>query len=133
VSVGAIGAAPSGGGSVYAALSPYLNGTQRGPDAAGPAPETASAAVSVPAAPPFLNPAIVDIATRASIAGDATSPWAPVLYGDSGLLIQAYDAVALLTGPLAIATIFARHVPPAISPIEPVTKYAGTEPIDYSA
>jgi hypothetical protein len=62
-----------------------------------------------------------------------TSPTDPVLYGDSGLLIQAYGAVALLSGPLAIAPVYARPALPAISPVEPLSKYPRAAPVDYTA
>ena len=143
MTIGAVGAIASGG-SVYAALSPYLNGVQRTSDAeaAGQAQErvatidaqaTAPAVVSretTPIAPSFLNPAIGDIAARASVTAVTASPTDPVLYGESGLVIQSWSAVALLVNPLNIFIAYGKPVAPAVSPIEPLTGYPGTERID---
>lgn len=53
---------------------------------------TASSATAAPAAPP--------------------SPTASVLYGDSGEMVQAYGAVALIEPPLAFAPIYVRPLSP---------------------
>jgi hypothetical protein len=125
MSVGAIGAVGgvSGSGAVYA-LSPYLNGVVRTSDvaavaaaqaatatAATIATQTAEAARAAAGASatlvPFANPAIPQIALRADLSGD------------SGSLVQAYGAVALISGPLAIARLYA---PPSLPAIPPVAK-----------
>jgi len=148
MNVGAVGAIASGGGSVYAALSPYLNGVQRPSDTAIPVQPDASAvtasvaaddaarATAASAAPPgapFLNPAIAEIAARAWFAGLPSSATDPVLYGDSGLLIQSYGAVALLTGPLVVVPAYRRPVSPAVSATVSLAAYPRTAPIDYTA
>ena len=136
MNVGAVGAVASGRGAVYAALSPYLNGVRRVSDAVAAqqlkiaAASTTEAAVPArasetsiaAAAPPFLNPAIIDISARAALApavavsaaSRSISPTDAVLYGDSGLLIQSYGAVALLTAVLAFARVYDRSPAPAI-------------------
>jgi hypothetical protein len=146
MNVGAVGAVAGGIAPVYAALSPYLNGVQRLSNAAvaaqlsaaaTSAAATAAAVAAPPAAastgavePPFLNPAIAEIAARMTLAEVLTAPVAitplapppasatdPVLYGDSGLLIQSYGAVALLTGPLNAASVYGLPVAPAVPAI----------------
>jgi len=97
------------------------------------------AEVTVIAAPPFLNPAITTIATQTAlgevltppvavtpnaqpatpVAPPATTP-ADAFYGDSGLLVQSYGAVALLTGPQAAAGIYGLAAAPAVAPVAPV-------------
>lgn len=145
MNVAAIG--PVGGsGSVYA-LSPYLNGVTRTPDAVTAAQTVAStsaataalkleasaaatraqtAAIAAPLTP-FANPAITDIAQHTSVsdaiaAKQATTPANTVLHGDSGLLIQAYGAVALIEPPLALAQIYTQPAVPVIPPVAPVTR-----------
>jgi len=85
MNVGAVSAVSGGVGSVYATYSPYLNGVVRTSDAAAAAALQASAASSsaaatavavaaradaaaaVTAAPPFLNPAITEIADQTAL------------------------------------------------------------------
>jgi hypothetical protein len=155
MNVGAVGAV-SQGGAVYA-LSPFLSGTVRTSDAAAAAATAAPIATAVTraqpadatavAAPtsPFLNPAIADIAVRAtvvtSVAGTAvvatpaataptqsTSPIAS-LQGDSGLLIQSYGAVALIVAPLTLAPLFTQPAPLAIPPVAPVPAIQRPNPV----
>jgi hypothetical protein len=143
MNVGAVGPVGSGAPSVYAALSPYLNGVRRTSDAAAAAQVRASAAAAsaartaaalaaraqaaatVPAAPPFLNPAIPVIAVRTTIVNAVApappSPTDSVLHGDAGMLVQAYGAVALLAAPLAIASAYGLPATPAIPAVTPVT------------
>jgi hypothetical protein len=130
VTIGAVDAVASGGGSVHAALSPYLNGLQRTSDTVA-VEQPKPAAPRAADAPPFLNPAIGEIAARAAVArvlavSAAPQPISPtnfVLYGDSGLLIQSYGAIALFAGPLAIAPVYHRSPAPAIAAVPPVTPY----------
>jgi hypothetical protein len=125
-----IGAVASGGDSVYAALIPYLNGLQRTSDTVA-AEQPKPAAPRAADAPPFQNPAIGEISARAAVArvlavSAAPQPISPtdfVLYGDSGLLIQSYGAVALFAGPLAIAPLYHRSPAPAIVAVPPITPY----------
>jgi hypothetical protein len=133
MNVGAVGAVTSGS-TVYAALSPYLNGVRRTSDAAAAdwscaaATQTAIAARSVAAAaataaPPFISPAISEIAQRialgeALVSTSAVTPNAllgaplpptatnTVLHGDAGTLIQSYGAVALLYGAQNLASAY---------------------------
>ncbi len=138
MNVGAVGAV-SQGGAVYA-LSPFLSGTVRTSDAAA----ADATAVAAPTSP-FLNPAIADIAVRAtvvtSVAGTAvvatpaataptqsTSPIAS-LQGDSGLLIQSYGAVALIVAPLTLAPLFTQPAPLAIPPVAPVPAIQRPNPV----
>lgn len=161
MTVSPIGPVGSGLSPVYAALSPYLNGVVRTSDAAAAAAQQAAAAASsavaaaaataaraqatatVTAAPPFLNPVITAIAGR-SVLGPAPAPSAQpasappsptdsVAYGDSGLLVQSYGAVALLTGPLAAAAVYGLPRAPAIPPVAPVAAYPRTARIDATA
>lgn len=146
MTVGAVGAIASGSGSVYAALSPYLNGVQRPSDAvvaaqlqesaaaayAAEAAAAAAARATAPVAPSFLNPAIAEIAARASVTSVVSAPTDPVLYGDSGLVIQSWGALALLVSPLHIVVPYGGPVKPAVSPIEPLTEYPRAERIDYT-
>lgn len=161
MTVSPIGPVGSGLSPVYAALSPYLNGVVRTSDAAAAAAQQAAAAASsavaaaaataaraqatatVTAAPPFLNPAITAIAGQ-SVLGPAPAPSAQpasappsptdsVAYGDSGLLVQSYGAVALLTGPLAAAAVYGLPRAPAIPPVAPVAAYPRTARIDATA
>jgi hypothetical protein len=125
-------------------LSPYLNGVQRTSDAvaaeqlktarasaAVAVAERAPALSNVVAAPPFLNPAIGHIVARAALAPEFVvsaalpdvSPTDAVLYGDSGFLIQAYGAVALLTGPVALTPVYGLPSAPAIPAVAPITPY----------
>jgi hypothetical protein len=139
MSVAGVGAIDSvgGGGAVYA-LSPYLNGVVRSPDAVtaaaavdavtaatttssvaatNAAAVAASAAANPPSsATPFANPAIDDIAQQTSINAS--------LQGDAGLLVQSYGAVALLAGPLVYAAVYTPPVVPAIPPPAPVAPVA---------
>jgi|GEM_PF-3145715 hypothetical protein len=187
MNVGAIGAIGSGTQSVYAILSPFLNGVVRTSNAAAAAQLQASAAATsaaatqaaiaargtataaLTAAPPFANPAITAIADRTALgesltplgavtpnallgpsslntvtgtptplaaattadlaASTTTAPTAPpqssptnqVLFGDSGELIQAFGAVALISGSQPLASVFAQPVAPLIPPTALVT------------
>lgn len=141
-----VGAVASGGELAYAALTPHLNGVQRTSDevaaeqlktAAANADATvtgrAPASSIAAAAPPFLNPAIWDIAARAALApvlavspaAHSVSPTDFVLYGDSGLLIQSYGAIALFAGPLAIGPVYHRSPAPApaIAAVPPLAPF----------
>jgi len=141
-----VGAVASGGELAYAALTPHLNGVQRTSDevaaeqlktAAANADATvtgrAPASSIAAAAPPFLNPAIWDIAARAALApvlavspaAQSVSPTDFVLYGDSGLLIQSYGAIALFAGPLAIGPVYHRSPAPApaIAAVPPLAPF----------
>jgi hypothetical protein len=122
MSVGALGAVASAG----SALDPAPNLSRAAADAP-PVPPPAVTSTATATAPPFLNPAIGDIAARA-----ANSPTDHVLYGDSGLLIQAYGAVALLTGPLNASPIYNAPVVPVIPPVARVAPYPRTPRIDES-
>ena len=207
MNVGAVGAVGSGAAPVYAALSPYLNGVVRTSDAAAAAQVQAAAAATsaaataaavaartqaaatLAAAPPFLNPAIAQIADQtalgqAVIAPVATTPNAQaapaitannataaaattlaeatnspnaidtatvplvnpntvappppsatdsVAYGDSGLLVQSYGAVALLSGPLAFASVYGLPPTPAVPPVAPVAASPRVAPVDIAA
>jgi hypothetical protein len=91
MNVGAVGAIGSGTASVYAILSPYLNGVVRTSNAAAAAELQASAAATsaaatqaaiaargtaaaaLTAAPPFDNPAITAIADRTAL-GESLTP-----------------------------------------------------------
>jgi hypothetical protein len=142
MNVGTIDAVSHGGWLTYAALSPYLNGIQRTSDAVAAeqlktAPASSAVAIAeraptpanVAAAPPFLNPAIGNIAARVALAPlfvvsaarPDVSPTDAVLYGDSGFLIQAYGAVALLTGPVALTAAYGLPTAPAIPAVAPIT------------
>jgi hypothetical protein len=137
--IGAVG--PVGGGGAVYALSPYLNGVVRTPDAVAAA-EAATAATAAPAAAvasvadtnaaaaaaraveiagsapavPFANPAIDDIAAETTVNAS--------LQGDAGLLVQSYGAVALAAGPLAPAPVYIQPLTPAIPPVAPVVRSA---------
>lgn len=123
MNVGAIGAVASAGGPLDPQSSPARVEVQ----AAATAAPVATPAVTA-STPPFLNPALADIAARA-----ANSPTDHVLYGDSGLLIQSYGAVALLTGPLNASPVYVAPVAPVIPPVARVTAYPRTSRIDASA
>lgn len=110
------------GAAAYAALSPYLNGVRRTAEAQTPVAPPAPATSIVAAGPPFLNPAIGDIAVRSS-PPPQESPTDAVLHGDSGLLIQSYGAVALLTGPLAQTAVYGLAPAPAIPAASDITPY----------
>jgi hypothetical protein len=43
-----------------------------------------------------------------------------VLHGDGGTLVQSYGAVALLSGPLAVASIYGLPAAPAITAVAAV-------------
>lgn len=137
--IGAVG--PVGGGGAVYALSPYLNGVVRTPDAVA-AVDAASPAAVAPAATvtsvadtnaaaaaaralenastapavPFANPAIDEIAAETSVNAS--------LQGDAGLLVQSYGAVALAGAPLALAPVYTQPIAPAIPPVAPVTRVA---------
>jgi len=129
MNVGAVGAVGHGG-AVYA-LSPYLSGTVRTPDAGAASERTTAAATATvvvtnttttaeataPPPAPYLNPAISDIAARAAITPAAGTAIVATLSGDSGLLIQSYGAVALVAAPLALAPIATPPAPLAIPPV----------------
>jgi hypothetical protein len=147
MTVGAIG--PVGGGqSVYAALSPYLNGVARTSNAAradqvdaaaqrtDPAvAQTAIAAngnasAAATAAPPFANPAISDIASRIALGQSLISPagstpdalLSSVLTGDGGTLIQANAAALFASSLIPLqASAFTQAIAPAIPPPAIVT------------
>jgi hypothetical protein len=184
MNVGAIGAIGSGTQSVYAILSPFLNGVVRTSNAAAAAQLQASAATTsaaatqaaiaargaataaLTAAPPFANPAITAIADRTALGESLTplgavtpnallgpstlntvtdtptplaaaastdpklnaptvpaqpSPTNQVLFGDSGELIQAFGAVALISGSQPLASVFAQPVTPLVAPAPLVT------------
>jgi hypothetical protein len=186
MNVGAIGAIGSGTQSVYAILSPFLNGVVRTSNAAAAAQLQATAAATsaaatqaaiaargaaaatLTAAPPFANPAITAIADRTALGESLTplgavtpnallgpsslntvtgaptplaaaatadaklnaptppapaqpSPTNQVLFGDSGELIQAFGAVALIAGSQPLASVFAQPVAPLIPPTALVT------------
>jgi hypothetical protein len=159
MNVGAVGAVGSGAAPVYAAFSPFLNGVRRTSNAAAAAQLQASAAATsaaatafavaaraqaaatVTAAPPFLNPAITEIANLTALGETLTPPVATtpnallgpplapapaspadsVLHGDGGTLVQSYGAVALAGGPLAPASIYGRPATPAVPAVAPVT------------
>ena len=189
MNVGAIGPVGGGGAAVYA-LSPFLNGVRRTSDVATAAvaqldaaaaatratqaavAARAQAAATTPAAPPFANPAIAQIAQNAALsttvtpsvttapanatpaatapvvatpvaatagvtASNATaaaavppSPTASVLYGDSGEMVQAYGAVALIEPPLAFAPIYVRPAVAAIPPVVPASRIPRFAPIN---
>lgn len=145
MNVGAVGAIGGGTAPVYAALSPFLNGVRRTSNAAAAAQlqanaaatsaaataaavaARAQAAATVTAAPPFLNPAITEIATLTSL-GETLTPPALVtpnaqapLDGDAGTLVQSYGAVALLTGPIALTSIYGLPATPPVSAVASVT------------
>jgi hypothetical protein len=44
-----------------------------------------------------------------------------VLYGDSGELVQAYGAVALIGGPVAFTASYGLPSAPAVPPVAPVS------------
>ena len=107
---------------------------------AAPAPESAAAetlrveaAATLPASAPYLNPAIADIAAHAAATSPLVSPADFVLYGDSGLLIQAYGAVALLGGPLPLVPNYGLPLTPEVSPVAETAPYPPVQRIDYSA
>jgi hypothetical protein len=57
-----------------------------------------------------------------SAAPQDVTPTDAVLYGDSGFLIQAYGAVALLTGPVALTpVVYGLPTAPAIPAVAPIT------------
>jgi hypothetical protein len=109
MNVGAVSAIGSGTPSVYALLSPYLNGVLRTSNAAAAAQLQASAAAtsaaatqtaiaaraalaaSTTAAPPFANPAITAIAERIAL-------------GESLVPLSAVTPNALLSAPSLTAT-----------------------------
>ena len=66
---------------------------------------TANAQLNTPTAPPAQQP----------------SPTNTVLYGDSGTLIQAYGAVALVAGTQALPPVYSQAVTPLVSAVAPVT------------
>jgi len=102
-----------GGGSVYA-LSPFLNGVRRKPDAASAAAalQAVATATTTPVAP-FANPAIAQIAQQAAITVENT-------------LAQSYVAAALLApaASLPFAPTYVQPVTSAIPPIVTVTRTA---------
>jgi hypothetical protein len=120
MNVGAVGAIGSGTQSVYAILSPFLNGVVRTSNAAAAAQLQASAAAAssaatqaaiaargtaaatLTAAPPFANPAITAIADRTAL-GESLTPLGAVtpnaLLGPSSL-----NTVTGTPTPLAAAT-----------------------------
>jgi hypothetical protein len=123
--IGAVGAVNSTEESadVYAALSPYLNGITRTSDADVAAQKIEAAVIAAHTA------AIADRAARAQPATPPKVPFAnpaivsardSVLFGDSGLLIQSYGAVALTVAPLVLAPLFVQPMPPEIPPVPPV-------------
>jgi hypothetical protein len=130
MNVGAVGGLGSGTASVYAALSPFLNGVRRTANDANAAPIQAtaaptSAAATVATAPPFLNPAITQIATLTALG--------ETLHGDGGTLVQSYGAVALLAGPLALTSIVGLPTTPAVPAVAPVTAIPRVPRIETAA
>jgi hypothetical protein len=61
------------------------------------------------------------------------SPTDSVAYGDSGLLVQSYGAVALLTGPIALTPAYGLPAPPAVTAVAPVTAYPKVAKVDLAA
>ena len=61
------------------------------------------------------------------------SPTDTVLHGDSGEVIQAYGAVALLTGPVALTALYGLPQGPAVPPVAPVTTLPRVAPLETSA
>jgi hypothetical protein len=119
MNVGAVSAIGSGTPSVYALLSPYLNGVVRTSNAAAAAQlQAASAATSAAAtqtaiaaraaataattaAPPFLNPAITAIGERIAL-GESLVP--PAAVTPDALLGATTLATTAAQSPLALAT-----------------------------
>jgi hypothetical protein len=119
MNVGAVGAIGSGTASVYAILSPYLNGVVRTSSAAAAAQLQASAAATsaaatqaaiaaraaaaaaITAAPPFDNPAITAIADRTAL-GESLTPLGAVT-PNALLGAPSLDTVAATPTPLAAA------------------------------
>jgi hypothetical protein len=130
VSIGAIGAASHASWPADATLKAAPVSV------AAPAAQPEASPSNIAAAPPFLNPAIGHIAARAaqapefavSAARPDVVPTDAVLYGDSGFLIQAYAAVALLTGPVALTPAYGLPSAPAIPAVSPIMSYP---PIAY--
>jgi hypothetical protein len=118
MNVGAVSAIGSGTPSVYALLSPYLNGVVRTSNAAAAAQLQASAAAtsaaatqtaiaaraaasaSTTAAPPFANPAITAIAERIALGESLV----PLLAVTPNALLAPTSALAATATPLAAAT-----------------------------
>jgi hypothetical protein len=113
--IGAVGAV--GGGVSSSVVAPPVE-----PTAAASVPAPAPAR-SIASNPPFLNPAIAQIAARAAV-----SPTDQVLHGDAGLLVQSYGAVALLTGPVAAAAAYGLPLAPAVPAVAPITAYPKVQP-----
>lgn len=133
--IGGVGAVGSGVSAVYA-LSPFLNGVVRTTDAAAvqaaPPPAAPSATQTAAPATPFVNPAFTAIADAFALR--QTIPQAPpgaaVLSGDAGELVQAYGAVALLTGPLAVTAAYGvpqQPLVPAVAPTAAAPRLARIE------
>jgi hypothetical protein len=124
MAVSAVG--PVGPGSTVYAVSPHLNGAVRTRDAVTAAQASVRVVAIAAQVAPFANPAITQIAQKTAIAtAIAAPPQAPtdsVLKGDSGTLVQAYGAVALIEPPLAVAANYAQPVTPAIPPVAPVIR-----------
>ena len=120
MNVGAVGAIGSGTASVYAILSPYLNGVVRTSNAAAAAELQASAAATsaaatqaaiaargtaaaaLTAAPPFDNPAITAIADRTAL-GESLTPLGAVT-PNALLGAPSLTTPAATPTPLAAAT-----------------------------
>ena len=74
-------------------------------------------------------PALTATATTSTPPLSTTTPATPqqpsatdqVLHGDSGMLIQAYGAVALLVGAQALPPVYAQPIAPVIPPVARVT------------
>lgn len=168
MNVGAVGAIGNGTAPIYATLSPFLNGVRRTSNAAAAAQlqanaaaagaaatasavaARAQAAATVVAAPPFLNPAITEIANLTALgetlappvattpnaqlgAPQFTSPTNSVLHGDGGTLVQSYGAVALASGPLALASIYGLRGTAAVPAVAPVTALPRVARIETAA
>jgi len=61
------------------------------------------------------------------------SPTDSVAYGDSGLLVQSYGAVALLYGPLALTPAYGLPATPAVTAVAPVAAYPRVAKVDLAA
>jgi hypothetical protein len=117
-----------------------------------------NAETAITAAPPFLNPAIPAIAAAAAATTSVTTtdadpaplpavtlvnpntiaPPAPsatdsVLHGDAGELVQAYGAVALLSGPVALSAAYGLPATPAVPAVAPIIASPRLARIDDAA
>jgi hypothetical protein len=125
MNVGAIGALGSGTAPVYAAAAPLQASATGATATVAVVAARAQAAATVVAAPPFLNPAITQIATLTALG--------ETLHGDAGTLVQSYGVVALLAGPLALTSILGLPATPAVSAVAPVTALPRVARIETAA